>query len=226
MSSQRPRRSAIAEGALTPDRALALTHFPAARRHSVEAIWRIDATFAEIVAGTTEPHVGAIRLAWWREALERLDTQDPPAEPRLRAVADHCLPYGISGAMLAAIADGYMTLLEERPDSARIGKAGAQHFRAIADLIGHDDHLLDRAGALAMLAQVRSLCSSDLKPAAMDHLQALGGHKFAKPLRPLTLLARLAARDFLRREAEPEGTPGRAFVMLSHRLTGTVTGAR
>lgn len=226
MSSRRPKRSAIAEGALTPDRALALTHFPAALRDSVEAIWRIDATFAEIVAGTTEPHVGAIRLAWWREALERLDTQDPPAEPRLQAIADHCLPFDLSGATLAAIEDGYMTLLEEHPDSGRIGRAGAQMFRAIAGLIGHDDAMLDRAGALAMLARVRGFCSSDVKPAAMDHLQALGGHSFAKPLRPLTLLARLAARDFLRREPEPEGTPGRAFAMLSHRLSGVVTGAR
>lgn len=226
MSSWRPKRSAIAEGALTPDRALALTHFPAALRDSVEAIWRIDATFAEIVAGTTEPHVGAIRLAWWREALERLDTQDPPAEPRLRAIADHCLPFGLSGTTLAAIEDGYMTLLEEHPDSGRIGRAGAQMFRAIADLIGHDDAMLDRAGALAMLARVRRFCSSDVKPAARDHLQALGGHCFAKPLRPLTILARLAARDFLRREPEQEGTPGRAFAMLSHRLSGVVTGAR
>ena len=51
---------------------MALTHFPEGLRPAVEAIFRIDATFAEVVAGTTEPQVGLIRLAWWREALERL----------------------------------------------------------------------------------------------------------------------------------------------------------
>ncbi|WP_260484070.1 squalene/phytoene synthase family protein [Sphingomicrobium flavum] len=210
---------------MTPDRALALTHFPAPIRPAVEAIWRVDATLAEVVAGTTEPAVGAIRLAWWREALERLDHSDPPAEPRLADIAQHCLPRGVTGAMIAEIEDGYAALLEEVPDSLRIGKAGAAHFAAIARLIGEDDPKLAGAGALAMLARVRGLSSEELKPAALQRMASLKGHRFARPLRPLTNLARLAARDFLRREVEPEATPGRAFAMLSHRLSGVVTGA-
>nr|WP_265571514.1 squalene/phytoene synthase family protein [Sphingomicrobium nitratireducens] len=200
-------------------------HFPAALQDAVEAVFAIDATFAEIVAGTSEPQVGAIRLAWWREALERLDQSPPPPEPRLEAVAHELLPRGVSGAALAAIEDGYATLLEETPDPDRIARGGAALFEAIARLLGEDDPMLAPAGGVVMLARVRGLVTSDLKPAVLPRFAALKGHRFAKPLRPLTLLARLAARDFLRSRPEAEGTPGRAFAMLSHRLSGIVTGA-
>lgn len=221
--SQRSRRSPIAEGALTPDRALALTHFPQPLRAAVEAVLRIDATFAEIVAGTSEPQVGLIRLAWWREALERLDHSDPPAEPRLSAISEHCLPRGLTGTMIGEIENGYIGLLESPADWDRVGQGGAALFTAIAQLIGEQDEKLANAGALTMLARTRHLAPDDAKPAAMTHLKAMSGHRFAKPLRPLTNLARLAARDFLRAEPEPEATPGRAFALLSHRLSGKVT---
>ncbi|WP_255554787.1 squalene/phytoene synthase family protein [Sphingomicrobium clamense] len=203
---------------------MALTHFPEPLRPAVEAIFRIDATLAEVVAGTTEPQVGLIRLAWWREALERLDSDEPPAEPRLEAVANHCLPRGVSGAALSEIEDGYAALLDgSGPD--RIEKAGATLFFSIAQLIGDTDTQLAEAGALAMLARVRGLAETDVRDSALKNMAKLGGHRFAKPLRPLTLLARLAARDFLRTSPEPEATPGRAFAMLSHRLSGIVTRA-
>ena len=204
---------------------MALTHFPESLRPAVEAVFRIDATFAEVVAGTTEPQVGLIRLAWWREALERLDTQEPPAEPRLEAVATHCLPRGVTGTMLAEIEDGYAALVDHPVDEARVGKGGAALFDAIARMIGSEDEHLADAGALAMLARVRGLAPDPVRHEALRLMRALGGHRFAAPLRPLTLLAKLAARDFLRTTPEAEATPGRAFAMLSHRLSGVVTRA-
>ncbi|MCJ7422338.1 hypothetical protein L8951_11045 [Sphingomicrobium astaxanthinifaciens] len=194
-------------------------------RPAVEAVLRLDATLAEVVAVTTEPMIGTIRLAWWREALEKLDREAAPAEPRLAALAEHVLPRGVTGAMLARIEDGYAALLEPAIDLDRVGRGGAALFEAVAPLLGHDDPYLGKAGALAMLGRVRGLVPDDVAPAARALMRELGGHRFARPLRPLTLLARLAARDFLRRTPEPEATPGRAFAMLSHRLSGIVAGA-
>nr|WP_279639132.1 squalene/phytoene synthase family protein [Sphingomicrobium sediminis] len=204
---------------------MALTHFPQAVRPAVEAVLRLDATLAEVVADTTEPAVGAIRLAWWREALERLDTAPAPAEPRLAAIADHVLPRGVTGAMLSEIEDGYAALLDQQLDPDRVGQGGSALFNAIATLLRADDPYLAPAGALAMLARVRGLTPEEVKPTALAKMRELKGHRFARALRPLTNLARLAARDFLRNEPEPEATPGRAFAMLSHRLSGKVTGA-
>ena len=77
---------------LDPDRKLALAYVPAGARPAVEALWRLDVAFAAILATGTQPIVSQMRLAWWREALERLDSAPPPAEPVLQALATHVLP--------------------------------------------------------------------------------------------------------------------------------------
>ena len=70
---------------LDPDRRLALAYVPAARRAALEALWRLDVTLGSVLATGREPLISQIRLAWWREALEKLDREPPPAEPVLEA---------------------------------------------------------------------------------------------------------------------------------------------
>ena len=175
---------------------------------------------AEVVASSTQPALGAIRLAWWREALERLDHTPPPAEPRLLAVAEHLVPRGVTGASLAALEDGYASLLDEEPDRDRIGAGGAALFAIGAKLLGANDEHLSTAGRLHAFARAarRGLA------AFPDDLGAdVFGHRFAKSLRPLTAFARLAARDVKRApKLEPEATPARALALLAHRLTGRI----
>src|ERR1700760_3804181 len=91
-SSPPRRRSAIAPRRpmtpdLDPDRRLALAYAPARARPALEALWRLDVTLGAVVARAREKMVARIRLAWWREALERLDAAPPPAEPLLEALA-------------------------------------------------------------------------------------------------------------------------------------------
>ena len=52
-----------------------------------------------------------IRLAWWRERLEELDTGESRPSRGLRAAAEVFLPRGINGAELAELADGWAGLL-------------------------------------------------------------------------------------------------------------------
>jgi phytoene synthase len=57
----------------------------------------------------------------------------------------------------------------------------------------------------------------------MEEMHQLHRYRFPRSLRPLTALARLAARDAkLSPIVEPEATPGRAAALLSHRLFGIV----
>jgi phytoene synthase len=79
---------------LDPDRLLALSYVPARKRPGVETLWRLDAALGKVLAGGREPLISQIKLAWWREALERLDTEKAPAEPILEAVAAYILPRG------------------------------------------------------------------------------------------------------------------------------------
>jgi len=218
-SWRRPRLSAIAE--LT-DRDLVRLHWPAELRPAFDALFAIDDALAEVVATSTQPVLGAIRLAWWREALERLDASAAPPEPRLQAAARELLPRGISGRNLAALEDGWATLLDEQPDMKRVGARGARLFAIGAGLLGTKDERLDAAGELHAYEQVRRKRLALIERPA-EQLQLLAGHRFSRRLRPLTACARLAARDAKQAPAiEPEATPGRAAALLSHRLFGTI----
>jgi phytoene synthase len=191
-------------------------------RPAFDALFAIDDALAEVVTSSTQPALGAIRLAWWREALERLDSKPAPPEPRLQAAAAELLSRGVSGKELAGLEDGWATLLDEVPDANRIGQRGLRLFAIGAKLLGAGDPRLNAAGRLHAWEQVRRkrLASSEHP---REHLQALADSRFPRRLRPLTAFARLAARDVKQAPTiEPEATPGRAAALLSHRLFGTV----
>lgn len=203
------------------DRDLVRHHWPVELRPAFDALFAIDDVMAEVVASSTQPALGAIRLAWWREALERLDYQPPPSEPRLQAAAAELLPRGVTGKALAALEDGYAALVDEHPDKDRLGTGGAALFAIGATLLGADDARLPDAGRLYGFASAarRGLAAI---PDDVDG-RALAGHRFARTLRPLTAFARLAMRDIRRAPVlETEATPARAAALLSHRLFGTI----
>ena len=172
---------------------------------------------------SSQPALGAIRLAWWREALERLDANPPPPEPRLQTVAVELLPRGVTGESLSKLEDGWSTLLDEEPDVERLAGRGVALFAIAAQLLGGSDPLRDSAGRLFAYESVRRRGLARLHW-PMEEMHQLAGHRFPRRLRPLTALVRLAARDAKHGAAiEPEATPGRAAALLSHRLFGTVT---
>lgn len=210
------------------DRALVRLYWPVALRSAFDALFAIDDALAEVVRTTSEPALGAIRLAWWREALERLETSPPPAEPRLQAAASELLPRGVSGADLAALEAGWAALLDEPPwDEAvveAIAERGRRLFAIGARLLGPEDEGLGDAGATFALANAARHCndraSAELLVASG---RSLGRRLFAKPLRPLTALAALAFRDLKAFPAlEIEATPARAATLLRHRMTGRI----
>ena len=204
------------------DRDLVRLYWPVELRPAFDALFGIDDAMADVVASSTQPALGAIRLAWWREALERLDVNPPPPEPRLQVVAAELLPRGIKGADLAALEAGWAGLLDEQPDIERIGTRGARLFSIAARLLGEDDTRLDAAGRLYAYGEAfRKGWAPHFWP--MEEMHMLARHRFARRLRPLTALARLAARDVKNETSvEPEATPRRAAALLSHRLFGTV----
>ena len=185
-------------------------------------MFAIDDAFADVVTSSTEPALGAIRLAWWREALERLDSNSPPPEPRLQAAAAELLPRGVTGAMLARLEEGWATLFDEEPDIELVAARGEKLVEIGARLLGGTDELMSVAGRLH---GYNSVFRRGLFPRhwPMEEMHQLHRYRFPRSLRPLTALARLAARDAkLSPIVEPEATPGRAAALLSHRLFGIV----
>ena len=220
MWSPRPRVSRTADEPLGGDRELALLHSPPKLRDAFRALFLLDAAMADVVARSSDPALGRIKLAWWREQLEALDSAPPPAEPRLTAVAEQLIGRGIGGAELAGLEAGWATLLDDEVEPRLVAGRGALLFRLGGRLTGAEDPMLGEAGALYALASVARRGVPELFAPAAEHLQRLRGHRFERRVHPLTMLARAAARDLQAQEAE--GSRARAAAMLAHRWSGRV----
>lgn len=211
---------------LDPDRVLALSYVTAARRPALEALWRLDAALGAVLAGGREPMISRIKLAWWREALEKLDRERPPAEPVLQAIASYVLPKGVSGAELAGMTESWEVLLSSEPlteeELSLYAKSrGALLFLYSARLLGGEP----RAGAgerWALVDLARHSNEVDAQAALAVARAQPSYERWPPPLRPLGMLAALAMRDSdpARPHWEPQGAPRRMLRMLRHRLTG------
>lgn len=205
---------------MSADREFALLHFPGRVREAFAALFAIDSAMGDVVARSTEPALGRIKLAWWREQLQALDEAPPPAEPRLRAAAAQLLPLGVSGAALAELEAGWATLLDPEVDSVLVAERGAALFRIGGQLLGSHDDKVGEAGALYALASVGRRGVPELFEPARERLELVRGHRFQRGVRALTMLARAAARDLDLKEAE--GSRGRTLAMLAHRWSGRI----
>lgn len=211
-----------------PERALAVLHAPAAARPALAALFALDRHLGGIVAGTTQPAIGQMRLLWWRDALAALDAAPPPAEPLLAAVARALLPAGVSGAELAAMIEGWAVLLDADmldPDAiAAHGRGrGAVLFALAARLLagGGDVAAAGEGWALADLAA--RLSEPGAAATAWRQAQARfadAPRRWPRRLRAIGMLAMLARVDAARAERPARGTPGRVLRMLAHRLSG------
>ena len=176
--------------------------------------------------------VGRIRLAWWRERLEEIDVGVVPAEPQLEAIAELIDQTSLTGAMLAELPERWEPLLDPFPWSGEtivaVAARGDLLFEYAAIVLGPDDAWRARlAGSIWSLVDVARHCSDEgSREALIDHAR----HKLAEfrgttpaEVRPLTMLGLLARRDVERwPEIEPEATPGRAWMMIRHKLTGNL----
>jgi phytoene synthase len=210
---------------LDHDRKVALEQLPREVRPAFAALWDLDLAFADVVSTSSDLRLGAIRLAWWRERLDELDRHPAaPAEPRLQTVAKELLPRGLSGHELTGLEDAWLPLLEPFPWSKAQAEGLALRGRVLfgvgARLLGCSADEAERAGAFWSLADGAQHCSDAssrelLVGEAREALGAIGGH-LPHRLRPLTVLAALAAVDLFR---DASGM-ARLSVAFRHRLTG------
>ncbi|HEY9554110.1 squalene/phytoene synthase family protein [Allosphingosinicella sp.] len=210
---------------LDPDRTLALSYVPAKHRPAVEALWRLDAALGAVLAGGREPLIGQIKLVWWRDALEKLDRERAPAEPVLRAVAEHVVPI-VPGAALAEFEQAWTVLLNQEPLSSSdfddYAARGRLLFRFSATLLGDVStaEVEDAGEAWALVDLARHSGEPD-KMAVFNAARerARPRNRWPVPLRPLGMLHALARRD-IEYGLGTQGSPGRMLRMLRHRFTG------
>jgi phytoene synthase len=215
-----------------PERELALSYARPARRGALEALLALDDALALLLRTTREPALGQLRLAWWREALERLDQQAAPAEPVLKALEREMLSEGIRGASLVPIVHGWEVLIEEETIDAdamrRFGEGRGHLFVAAGAALGAgpDDPLTVAGQGWALADLSRNLGGSAeagvARGLAAPLLDRAAAARWSRNGRALGALAHLARLDLREREgAQPRvGAPHRVGRLLWHRLTG------
>ena len=120
------------------DRYLSVLYAPAPLRAALFALHGFDLELAGIALGTSEPMIGEIRLAWWRDAAEAIDRGVVAAQPLLQLVAAELPARGVSGADLAVLDDRWRSMIgtTDVPDSHVAG--GGHLFVLAARLLGGD----------------------------------------------------------------------------------------
>lgn len=187
---------------LDPDRAFALTHVSQGAKPAVEALFALDARLGAIVATTTQPMVGQMRMTWWHEALSGLSAGDQRGEPVLDALAESVIGNGgIDGTMLARLVEGWEILLDPLPlDNdllATFAEArGAALFALVARALGQvSDGTAGKGWALADFAWRCSDADTAARARTLA-VESLGDKRRIADLpRPLRILARLASAD-------------------------------
>jgi phytoene synthase len=208
-----------------------LVYAPASRRRALSALLRLDDRLANLVQTTSQPALGQLRLAWWREALARLDTQPPPGEPVLQELAASVLPLGISGASLVPIVHGWEVLVEEieldHEALRRFAEGRGQLFVVAGAVMGASARdPLATAGqgwALADLARHLRVPAEAAEARAMASalLDKATAVRWSRNGRALGALAHLARLDLRAPGSEPPvGAPHRVGRLFWHRLTG------
>lgn len=218
-------------GLLDAERSLALAYAPASVRPALAALWSFDAALGRVIATTSDPMIGAIRLAWWSERVEDLAGAIHPPVPVLEALAAHVVPARVPAGDLEPLIEGWRSVLPPWPSNpADLASFAERRGRGWLDLSAR---LLGEPAAPAMLARAELWSLVDLAstlpegPPRVAVLQAarskparLARCRWPRRLRPAGMVIELAVRDAGSESVPERGSPTRVGRMAWHALSG------
>lgn len=178
---------------LLPPARLAIAYAPRSLRNSFALLLRFDARIALVVGESSEPLIGQMKLAWWREAIAMDPGARPKGEPFLAQLSkqgDFMLDQALQSLLIAweEILCDETWSTETLESFAR--ERGTAVFSTYAGWVGsqHDIVPLGASWAIGDL-QLRT----GRLATALPQL-AKGTNPADRRLRPLTILA-LSVRD-------------------------------
>ena len=196
LSALGPAQRDLLKSELPPPTVLALAYAPRKVRDAWLGWLALDRRFARIVGEASEPMLAQVRLAWWREILDKPVDSWPSGEPVLTALAT------VSPSGLSVAADGWETLLEEKLDSAALVAAAqgrADGLLALASAMGcRDDGVEGTAFRWAVADFGAHLAQEKERTIALSLLQATApsARRMPRRMRPLAILVSLAVTAF------------------------------
>lgn len=210
---------------LPPEQRLALSHTDAELRPALACLFALDRRLGQIVASSSEPMLGQMRLAWWREQFGTPVPARPSGDAVLDAAGRHWLG---EEAALVSLIDGWEELLVAQaltPDIAiRICNARAGPLARLAARVSEEAEERARIAGIRWAAAdaAAHVTGTDersaLLAAGLGQASAPGG--IGRGLRGIVVLEALALRS-LRRGGRPlmEGR-GAALTALRAGLLG------
>jgi len=200
--------------AIAPDAFRAIHLARPEHRPPLLALRAYDIELARVAGSVSQPMLGEIRLAWWREAVEAVYAGAPPRHPVAEALASDRIRLAVPIAWLTALADG--RALELDPEGLQGDEAFEDYattvygsrFRASAAVLGATLTEADiSVFALVAAASEKALKSRNAPFEAADVrelVQAARGH-FAGHQALLPVTAELSA--YAARLSAPAGAP-------------------
>lgn len=186
--------------ALPTEQRLALAYAGSRQRHVLLGFFSLDSRLAAIVRGASEPLLGQMQLAWWRDQLALPPELRPRGEPLLALLE----AWQGEVSSLSALVDGWELLLGDAPlgsDAlAEHAEARAQAWAALARLVGAPGQAeaalrIGRNWAIADLSM--RLGQGEERAAALKiaKRQDWSAVRLPRSLRPMTVLHGLARRQ-------------------------------
>ena len=175
-----------------PDRALAALFAPREARTDLFALYAFNVELARIAEQVSEPELGAIRLQWWREALERAAKGEATGHPVADALGATLKERGISPERIAGLIDA---------------RAFDVATKIMPDWKALEAYLGDTAGALfALGAECGGVRGASIEPAASQAGLAYGltGLMRALPVHAASGRVYLPADALIRHGTSPE----------------------
>lgn len=192
--TNRPMSSDLAE-TLSPEVELAIAHTPAKLRPALSIIFEFDARLARIVAATSEPMLGQMRLAWWRDMLGQDMADRPTGDVVLDGIGQH---WRGREAALVKLVDGWEHLLAPPPLGEDDARAFADGRRgALSAVFEGDIEEVGRAASRWALADLAAKVSLDEERAMLVRLGLEDARKLPRlprEARGLAVLGSLAKR--------------------------------
>ncbi len=138
-----------------PDRSLAALFAPREARADLFALYAFNVELARIAELVTEPGLGAIRLQWWRDAIESASRGEAASHPVADAFGAAIARHALSRERIHALIEARSFDIETKlmPDTGSLdayldATAGAV-FALAAEILGARGEALEAAAGLA-----------------------------------------------------------------------------
>lgn len=177
-------------------------------------LWALDARLGRLVATTSEAMIGAIRLAWWSEALTDGTGMKGRGEPLVDAMRAQCLapPLGLTKWL-----DGWEAMLGDIDlETYAVGRGGGL-FHSLAGERDVPEWLI-AAGAVWALWDLSGHTNDvQLADEAIAHAQRRlhdGAPVWPAAWRPMRIAYAMARHDIIRGQRAPKALTPRLYLRL------------